>query len=133
MSFIPGYLASISVDGQALNIWSSDATLNKTTNAIPKTTLGLTDEVYINGMKDKSMDVSMHLDTAALVALQVADDSTVPVACVFRPGALGANDAGSYAGDGIITDLTLNGSVDDNWSVDISVQGTGPWPFTQPV
>ena len=133
MAFIPGYLATITVNGTALNIWSSDATLVKTTNAIVKTPLGSTHTRRANGVKDTSMSVSMHLDTAALVLLQAADDATDPVACVFRPGALGGNDAGQYAGNGIITDMTINGPVDDNWSVSLEVEGDDEWPYTAPV
>ncbi len=79
------------------------------------------------------MSVSMHLDTASLVILQAADDSTIPVQCVFRPGQLGANDAGAYTGNGIITDLTVSGGADDNWSVDMEIQGVSEWPYTAPV
>lgn len=134
MSFIPGYLATISVDAQAINIWSTSASLTKTTNAIPTPVLGETHDTFINGKKATAMQATLHLDTAGLVALQAADDSTVPVVCVFRPGALGAStDAGSYTGDGIITEMVVAGGEDDNWSVDLSIQGTAVWPYTAPV
>ena len=132
MSFIAGYLSSISVNGSALQQWSSDASLSKTTEAVDGTTLGLTHKKYVNGQKDTNMSVTMHLDTASLVLLQAADDSTTPIAVVFKPGENPDHDAGSYSGDGIITDLTIAGGFEDNWSVAMEVQGTAEWPYTAP-
>jgi len=133
MSYIQGYLADIQVNGVVLNVWSSQATLSKTTNPIPVNTLGKTHNEYVNGKKDTTMNVSMHLDTAALVQLQAADDSTVPVTCVFRPGELGVKDAGQYNGLGIISSLDIDGGAEDNWTVALTIQGTQEWPFTAPV
>ena len=79
------------------------------------------------------MSVSMHLDTAALISLQAADDATLPVACVFRPGELGVKDAGQYNGDGIITEMAIAGGAEDNWTVDLTIQGTAEWPYSAPV
>ena len=133
MAFIQGYLSSVSVNGTQLNLWQSAAELTKSTNAIPNNTLGKTHNEYLNGKKDTAMASTMHLDTASLVLLQAADDSAVPVACVFRPGELGTKDAGQYAGDGIITEMRIGAQVEDNWEVDISIQGTAEWPYTAPV
>ena len=133
MAFIQGYLSSVSVNGTQLNIWQSAAELSKSTNAIPANTLGKTHNVYLNGKKDTAMNSTMHLDTASLVALQAADDATEPVACVFRPGELGNKDAGQYNGDGIITEMRIGAQVDDNWVVDLAIQGTEEWPYTAPV
>ena len=133
MAYIQGYLSTLSVNSQAINQWSSQAGLSKTTNAIPRNTLGKTHNEYGNGKKDTTMSVSMHLDTAALVLLQAADDATLPVACVFRPGQVGVKDAGQYNGDGIITEMAIAGGAEDNWTVDLTIQGTAEWPYTAPV
>ena len=132
MSFIPGYLATISVNGTALNVFSSDASLSQQNETLDKTTLGVPERVFITGLKTGTMDVTMHLDTAGIIGIQAAFDALDPVTFVFRPGELGGNDAGEYTGDCIITDMTINGAVDDNWSVDIATQLTGPVPFTAP-
>ena len=132
MAFIQGYLAELDVDGVVVNIWSSQATLSKTTNAIPNNTLGKTHNEYLNGKKDTAMTVTMHLDTDALVLLQAADDAVAPVVCKFRPGN-GTKDAGSYTGAGIITSLDLDGGAEDNWSVALTIQGTAEWPYTAPI
>jgi hypothetical protein len=132
LSFIQGYLSSMIVNGTELNLWSSAGELSKTTNAIPANTIGKTHNSYLNGKKDTAMTVTTHLDTASLTLLQAADDSAVPVVCTFRPGELGGKDAGSYTGDGIITELRIGAQVEDNWEADITIQGTEEWPYTQP-
>jgi predicted secreted protein len=134
MSYIAGYLATISVNGDPINQWSSQASLAKTTNAISVGTLGETHQVYANGKKDTVMTATLHLDTSGLVQLQAADDATTPVDCVFRPGAIGVNtDAGQYNGVGIITDMTIAGGSDSEWDVDLTVQGSQEWPYTAPI
>ena len=133
MAFIQGYLSSIVVDSNELNQWSSAAELSKTTNAISVDTLGKTHQAYANGKKDTALSVSMHLDTASLVLLQSSDDAVEPVACTFRPGQAGVKDAGSYTGLGIITELRIGAQAEDEWEVEMSIQGTGEWPYTSPV
>ena len=132
MAFIPGYLSTISVNGSAINIYSSDASLSLTNEVLDKTTLGVPERVFITGLQSGTMDATMHTDTAGIVDIQAAFVATTPVTCVFRPGALGTHDAGSYGFDAIITDMSHNGAVDDNWSTTLSLQVTGPVAYTQP-
>ena len=133
MAFIQGYLFTASVNGEAINQWTSSGTLRKSTNAIPKPALGQTHNVYLNGKKDTEMSVSGHVDTAGMVILQAADDATLPIACIFRSGQLGTKDAGQYNGSGIITDLSISGDAEGEWDFDLTVQGTEEWPYTAPV
>ena len=134
MTFIPGYFSTISVDGKAINLYSSDASLSLTNEVLDKTTLGVTERVFITGLQSGTIDVSMHTDTAGQVDIQAAFVATVPVTFVFRPGALGATtDAGQYSGTAIITDMTVDGQVDDNWSTTLAMQITGAVTYTAPV
>ena len=133
MAFIPGYLATISVDGKAINLYSSDGSLSLTNETLDKTTLGVTERVFIPGLQSGTMDVTMHTDTAGIVDIQTAFSSTSVVTFVFRPGELGTADAGQYSGTGILSDLTHSGAVDDNWSTTISMQLSGPVLYTAPV
>ncbi len=133
MSFIAGYIATLTVDGGTVEIFTSDATLSLTNETLDKTTLGVSNRAYITGLQDGSIDISMHLDTAGIVIIQGAYDNTLPVAFVFRPGALGVNDAGQWAGSFIMSTMDITGSVDDNWSMNISGQVTGAVTYTAPV
>ena len=133
MSFIAGYISTLVVDGQNVEIYSSDATLSLTNETLDKTTLGLSNRQYITGLQDGTVNIDMHVDTASMPLLQASYASTSPVAFTFRPGELGANDAGQWAGELIIESLDINGSVDDNWSVGLSGQITGAVTYTAPV
>jgi len=75
----------------------------------------------------------MHLDTAGIVAVQAAYDKTLPVVFVFRPGALGVNDAGEWGGSFLVTTLDISASVDDNWVMNLDGQITGAVAYTAPV
>ncbi len=133
MSFIAGYIASLTVEGQSVEPYSSDATLSLTNETLDKTTLGVSNRAYITGLQDGTVDISMHLDTDSTPILYASFASTTPVAFVFRPGALGVNDAGQWNGDMIITSMDVSGAVEDNWAVSISGQITGAVTYTAPV
>jgi hypothetical protein len=62
--------------------------------------------------------------------IQAAFADADPVTFVFRPGALSTADAGQWAGDCIVTDITMNGAVDDNWNVSLAAQLTGTVTYT---
>jgi len=134
VAFIAGYISTLQIDGKAVHIYASDAALSLTNETLDKTTLGTSNRSYIAGLQDGTVDISMHLDTAGIVDIQAAYASTVPVTFTFRPGKLGAGfDAGQWNGTMIITTMDITGSVDDNWSMNISGQITGVVTFTQPV
>ena len=134
MAFIQGYIATLEVPaGSPINQWASDAGLTLNNETLDKTTLGSPERVFIPGLQSGSMTVTMHLDSASLVQLQAAFAATTVVGWLFRPGQLGTHDAGQYTGEGIIDDMTIAGSVDDNWTVSISITVSGPVAFTQPV
>jgi len=134
VAFIAGYISTLQIDGNNVHIYASDATLALTNETLDKTTLGVTNRSYIPGLQDATLDIAMHLDTAGIVDIQAAYASTVPVTFTFRPGKLGAGfDAGQWDGTMIVTSLDISGSVDDNWTMNISGQVTGAVTFTQPV
>ena len=114
-------------------MWETDTTLDYTTDAIESTTIGVTHRTYINGLKDGTLTANMHMDTAGMVAMQAANDAAAPITYVMRPGELGVADAGQYAGDFIITDMSIAGAADDNWSISLSGQLTGIPAYTAPV
>ena len=132
MAFIPGYLSTFSVNGSAINIYASDGSFSQTNEVLDKTTLGSPERVFITGLQSGTLDVTMHLDTTGAQELYAAFAATTPVAFVWRAGALGTHDSGQDSGNCILTDLTENGAVDDNFSITMSAQVTGPVARTTP-
>ncbi len=133
MSFAAGYLASITINGVSYEDFTSSATLSTTRSAIDKTKLGQDRNTYLSGLGDGTLDVQMHLDTTVAAAIEAAYQSTVPVAWVFRAGALGVADMGQHAGNGIITTRDIAGDADGEWDASLSIQSTGEIAYTAPV
>jgi len=132
-TFIEGYLATITINGVAYEPYTSDATLDLVRDAIDKTKLGNDRRDYVSGLGDGNVDATLHLATEFAVAINVAYESTVAVAVVFRPGALGTKDAGQYGGEGVITSFSQQGTADGEWDVSLSIQMSGALSYTAPV
>jgi predicted secreted protein len=130
--FVQGYFATYTVAGEDIHVYSSSGTLTMTNETLDKTTLGRSERIYIPGLQDATLSMQMHLDTAGITAIQAAYASTTPVTFSFRPGKVGGPDAGQWDGTAIVTDVEITGSVDDNWQMNLSMQGTGPLTYTQP-
>ena len=133
MAYLPGYIATVSVDSVVISDDASDVSYTRSTNAIGSTRLGNPENTYISGLQDATLDATLHMDTGSMAALNAAYEKTVPVAYVVRPGALGVHDVGQWAGTGIITDYSPSGTADGEWDVAITLQGTGSVSYTSPV
>ena len=133
MGYIAGYIATITINGQAYHPDTSSATLDLTRDTLERTKLGEDRRTYLSGLGDATLDASLHLNTDTAVALNLAYESTVPVGFVFRPGALGTTDAGQYTGEIIVSDYSLAGDADGEWDVSLTGQGTGAIVYTAPV
>ena len=133
MGYLPGYIATVTVDGVVVSDDASDVSYSLTTDAISTQPLGLSDRKYRNGLKDATLSATLHMSTENAAALNAANAATEPVAYVVRPGALGVHDVGQWAGTGIITDYSPSGSADGEWDVAITLQGSGAVTYTSPV
>ncbi len=133
MGYLPGYIATVILDGVPINDDASDVSYSRSAEALTKTPLGTSDKVYVNGQLDASMSATLHMSTENAAALNAAFEKTIPVDYVVRPGALGVHDVGQWAGSGIITSYDPTGSATGEWDVSLSVQGTGPVSYTAPV
>ena len=133
MGYLPGYIATVTLDGVAINEDASDVSYSRTAAALTKTPLGTSDVVYVNGQLDATLTATLHMSTENAALIHAAFEKTVPVAYVVRPGALGVNDVGQWSGNGIITSMDPSGSATGEWDVALSVQSTGPVSYTAPV
>jgi hypothetical protein len=133
LTYTPGYIASISINGTQVEADAENCVLTQLTNVIPKNTLGVPDEQYIPGLKGGTFSTTLHMNTTEMAALVAANASTVAVPFVVRAGSLGTYDNGSDAFNGSITSFEKSGSFDDNWSVDLSVQISGAVTYTPPI
>jgi len=133
MGFSAGYLASITINSVSYEDFTSSATLSTTREALDRTKLGESRVTKTSGLGDGSLDVQLHLDTTVAAAIEAAYQATVPIAFVFRAGALGTTDMGQHTGDAIIVDRSIAGDADGEWDCSLSLECTGDITYTAPV
>ena len=133
IGYLPGYIATVSIGATVISDDASDVSYSLTTDAIGSTKLGAPENTYIPGLQDATLDATLHMSTENAAALNAAYEKTVAVAYVVRPGALGTNDVGQWAGTGIIVSYDPTGSATGEWDVSISLQSTGSITYTSPV
>lgn len=128
---VPGYLASITVSGVTYSDFASSGTLSLSKDAVDKTKLGQRSRTKLATLKDGSIDVQVHMDTALAVAMYDAYEAIDPIVWVFRAGDATA-DLGSRTGDGIVVDTSYVGDADSEWNGTISIELTGDYAWTAP-
>ncbi len=133
MSFLPGYMATITVNGVAYNPTTESATVNHVSEIMDKTKLGQRRRTKLKGLQDANFSLGLHMDTDTMAAMVVAEASIDPVPVVVRPGALGTFDAGQWAGDGLVSNLSTEATADDEWNVSMDIEMTGDFEYTQPI
>ena len=133
MTLAAGYLATISINGVTYSDFANQASRSATHAATDKTKLGSDRVQYLQTLGDSTISVQCHADTSLAAAVVAADESTVPISYALRPGALGTVDLGQFSGDCIMTDYTYDAAADSEWNLNIELQGTGQYVYTQPV
>ncbi len=128
----PGYLATITIDSVTYSNFASQASGTFTRDATEKTKLGQARKTYLPTLGDASLSVLCHADSSLYPAIVSAYESKVPVAYVFRPGALAVADLGQYSGEAIVTSMENEAAADSEWNLGIELQGTGDYTYTQP-
>ena len=132
MGLVSGYLASLSVAGTAIEPFTSSATRSATRATADKTKLGSDRVQLVATLGDATIDAQLHADTTVASALEAAYEATAPIVVVFRPGALGVADLGSYQHDGVIVDMSYTGDADGEWDLSLSIACTGQYVYTEP-
>ena len=128
-----GYLATITINGVDYQNFANQASRSASRSTLDKTKLGSDRNQYLPGLGDSSLSVQCHADTSLASAIEAAYESTIPVSYIFRAGALGTADLGQYVGEAIVTDFSYDASADSEWNLQIELQGTGQYNYTQPV
>ena len=133
MTIAAGYLATIRINDVLYSDFANQAQWSGTRAALDKTKLGQDRNTYLPGLGDATVSVQCHADTSLAAAIEAAYELTVPVTYSFRAGAIGEADLGQRDGDAIITNYVYDASADSEWNLQIDLQGTGDYVFTQPV
>jgi len=132
MSFLPGYVATITVNGTEYAPQTNTVSLTQSNDIMDKTKLGQPRRTKLKGLGDANLTLGMHMDTTTMSAMMAAYQSADTVEVVVRPGALGAFDVGQWAGDGFISSMTWDGTADGEWDVGMDIEMSNGYTYTQP-
>ena len=123
-TFIPGYLAEVTVGADTIegNLGSGTLTLSK--NLIDKPVAGDQMVTSIAGLIRGTLSVSGHVSTEDIAKFQTAWASNAVVAYVYQVGDATAPDGGEYAGNMLVESLSVAFDADDEWtfSMDAKLQ-----------
>lgn len=125
-TFIPGYFGTITINSEDLSAVGSVYRLNLGRNVNVKKHFGGPHSDRVVGKRDVTLSANGNLTKEEAAALNAIYESEVAVAFTLQIGeAAGATDAGVYAGNLVISSLTLEANADGDvaWSLDGGAHG----------
>jgi len=133
-TFVPGYGAAITINTEDYTIYANVLGMSMTKQTPRKPTFGAQSSKVISGQQSWSMSLSGHIAAEGPIAnLLAAADSEAPVAYTVQIGELsGDTDAGSFAGQLVISGLEISADAEGEWDWSASAEIDGPNPFTPP-
>ena len=129
-TFMPGYLASVSIDGDALQSITASGTITRTKNVMTKAVAGTQTPSVLAGIITGSLSISGHLSTEDIAKLNDAYVSNVALVYVFQIGDATAPDGGAYGGSLLIESLVFSFDVDDEWTFSLDAVLSGATTYT---
>lgn len=129
-TFIPGYMAELSIDGDDLEANLASGTLTRNKNVMRKPVAGEQSSYALAGLITGSISVSGHVSTEDIAKLNAAYVSNTALAYVFQIGDTTAPDGGAYGGDLLIESLSFAFDADDEWSFSMDCVMDGAATYT---
>lgn len=129
-TFIAGYLAEVSIDGDALEQVTASGTITRTKNVMTKAVAGTQTPSVLAGAITGSLSISGHASIAEIVLLDAAYEDNTPLVYVFQLGDTTAPDAGAYGGSLIIESLAFAFDADDEWTFSLDAVLSGATTYT---
>jgi hypothetical protein len=132
-TFIPGWETDVTVDLEDLTVISNQFQMTRTWGSLPKAVFGAAFRKEVKGQGGGTVSLAGHISVEKQAALETILAKTTAVAYVFEVGTDGgATDAGSYAGNLIITEFTMEAGAEDEWDWSMSATLDGAPAYTPP-
>lgn len=130
MTFIPGYLGTVTINSDNVSAIGSVVRLSQTRNVMTKPTFGNAFGSSLGGQKLGGFSASGHISAEQIEDLQAAFDAA-SVAFSLQVGEGGqATDAGVYTGNCVISDFTIEANADGEWDWSLDAQTSGTITYT---
>ena len=134
ITFIPGWETGITISGTDWTVHGNVLGFTRTKASLPKPVFGSQFRHEIPGQAGGTLNIEGHVAVEHIADLEAAFNSSVPVAYEIQVGtASGATDAGKYAGQLVITELSLDTDAEDQWSYSATATLDGAPVYTAPV
>lgn len=129
-TFIAGYLAELSIDGDALEQVTASGTITRTKNIMTKAVAGTQTPSVLAGVITGTLSVSGHASPAEIILLDAAYEDNSPLVYVFQIGDTTAPDGGAYGGSLLIESLSFAFDADDEWTFSLDAILSGAQTYT---
>ena len=129
-TFMPGYMAEISIDGDALESVTASGTLTRSKNVMTKAVAGTQTPSTLAGLITGSLSISGHASIAEIALMDAAYVSNTPLVYVFQIGDTTAPDGGAYGGSLLIETLSWAFDADDEWTFSLDAVLSGATTYT---
>ena len=128
-TFIPGYMAEVTIDGDALADNLGSGTLTRNKNIMTKAVAGAQTPSALAGLITGTISISGHVSTEDIAKLNAAFVSNTALTFVFQMGDSTAPDAGNYSGSALIESLSFAFDADDEWvfTMDMMISGSATY------
>lgn len=130
-TFIPGYLATVTLNADNISAIGSVVRLQKSRNVMTKPTFGSEYGFSLGGQKIGAFSASGHISAELAADLEAIFESNSPIAFSMQVGeASGATDAGVHTGFCVVSSYTIEANADGEWDWSIDAQTSGTITYT---
>lgn len=133
VTFIPGWQTTITIDTDDWTVHANVLGFSRTKASLPKPVFGTPFRHEIPGQGSGTLTLEGHVAKEHIQDLEDAWASQVPVPYVIQVGTAGqATDAGTYAGNLVLSDLTIDTDAESEWEWSASATLDGAPVYTPP-
>ena len=130
-TFVPGWQTTITINSEDLTVVGNVLGFTRTKASNPKPVFGQDFRHELPGQAGGSLSAQGHVSTEKIAGLETMFNSEVPVAYTLQAGTpAGATDAGSWAGNLVITEYTLDTDAEGEWEWTINATLDGAPTYT---
>ena len=132
MPFLPGWKTAVTIDSEDLTIIGQTLGFSMDQTALPKPTFGQKSRNTIAGQQVATISIAGHVDETAAGILFGILDADQPVTYTIQIGELLTSDGGSIAGNGVLSNFTLDADADGQWAWSAELETDGDSTYTPP-
>lgn len=133
LTFVPGWETSITIDGDDFTVHANVLGMSRSKSSQPKPVFGTPFRHEIPGQASGTLSLEGHITVEHIQDLEDAFNSAVSLAYIIQVGtAAGPTDAGTYAGNLVLTELSIDTDAEGEWEWTASATLDGAPAYTPP-